>query len=103
MREKSFAADADVVFSACQEAVGYLGWKIADIDSDELDLKTHTPFSWKSFTDAVKVRVSTGATGTTVTASSAPRIGLMNWGRDRTNEGVFFEKLAEEIHRETAY
>ena len=99
MRTKDFAQDTDVVFDACKEVVGYVGWKTADVDSDELTLKALTPLSWKSFGDEIEIQVSTKGGSTVVTVSSKPRFSLMNWGKDLANEGVFLEKLAQEIHR----
>ena len=97
--KKKFAQDTDVVFDACREVVGYAGWKTADVDSDKLTLKALTPLSWKSFGDEIEIQVSTEGGSTVVTVSSKPRFSLMNWGKDLANEGVFLEKLAQEIHR----
>lgn len=97
--KKEFSQDADVVFSACKQAIGYVGWKIADVDNDELRVTALTPISWRSFGDEVEIRTSDNDGSTVVTVSSEPRFSLMNWGRDRTNEGAFLEKLAQEIHR----
>ena len=99
MRTKEFAQDTDVVFDACRVVVGYAGWKTADVDSDKLTLKALTPLSWKSFGDEIEIQVSTEGGSTVVTVSSKPRFSLMNWGKDLANEGVFLEKLAQEIHR----
>jgi len=103
VREKEFAQDDDMVFTACREAVAYLGWKIADIDTNESRFTALTPASWRSFGDAVEIQVSDETDGTIVTASSEPRFSLINWGKDRTNEGIFLEKLAQEIHRRIAH
>ena len=99
MRTKEFAQDTDVVFAACREVVGYVGWKPVDVESDELALKAITPPSWKSFGDKIEIQVSTEGGRTVVTVSSKPRFSLVNWGNDLANEGVFLEKLAQEIHR----
>lgn len=99
MRTKEFAQDTDVVFAACREVVGYVGWKPVDVESDELALKAITPPSWKSFGDEIEIQVSTEGGSTVVTVSSKPRFSLVNWGNDLANEGVFLEKLAQEIHR----
>ncbi|AZQ15141.1 hypothetical protein [Halorubrum sp. PV6] len=99
MRTKEFAQDTDVVFAACREVVGYVGWKPVDVESDKLTLKAFTPLSWKSFGDKIEIQVSTESGRTVVTVSSKPRFSLMNWGNDLANEGVFLEKLAQEIHR----
>jgi hypothetical protein len=99
MQTKEFVQDSDVVFDACREVVEYVGWKTADVDNDELTLKALTPLSWKSFSDKIEIQVSTKSGSTVVTVSSKPRFSLMNWGKDLANEGVFLEKLAQEIHR----
>jgi len=99
MRTKEFAEDTDVVFDACREVLGYVGWKTADVDSEKLILNALTPLSWKSFGDEIEIRVSNEGGSTVVTVSSEPRFSLMNWGKDLANEGVFLEKLAQEIHR----
>jgi len=99
VRTKEFAQDTGVVFDACREVVGYVRWKTADVDSDKLTLNAHTPLSWKSFGDEIEIRVSDEDGSTVVTVSSEPRFSLMNWGKDLANEGVFLEKLAQEIHR----
>lgn len=97
--KKEFVQDDDVVFSACKQAVEYIGWKVADVDTDELRVTALTSISWRSFGDEVEIWVSDNDGSTVVTVSSEPRFSLMNWGRDRTNEGIFLEKLAQEIHR----
>jgi len=99
MRTKEFAQDTDVVFDACREVVGYVGWETVDVESEKLTLTAHTPLSWKSFGDKIEIRVSNEGDNTVVTVSSEPRFSLMNWGKDLANEGVFLEKLAQEIHR----
>lgn len=99
MRTKEFAQDTDVVFDACREVVGYVGWETVDVESEKLTLTAHTPLSWKSFGDKIEIRVSNDGDNTVVTVSSEPRSSLMNWGKDIANEGVFLEKLAQEIHR----
>ena len=99
MRRKEFAQDTDVVFAACREVVGYVGWKPVDVESDKLTLTALTPLSWKSFGDKIEIQVSTEGGRTVVTVSSKPRFSLMNWGNDLANEAVFLEKLAQEIHR----
>jgi len=99
MRTKEFAQDTDVVFAACREVVGYVGWKPVDVESDKLTLTALTPLSWKSFGDKIEIQVSTEGGSTVVTVSSKPRFSLVNWGNDLANEGVFLEKLAQDIHR----
>ena len=99
MRTKEFTQDTDVVFAACREVVGYVGWKPVDVESDKLTLKALTPPSWKSFGDKIEIQVSTEGGSTVVTVSSKPRFSLVNWGNDLANEGVFLEKLAQDIHR----
>lgn len=99
VRTKEFAQDPDVVFDACREVVGYVGWKTADVDRDKLTLNALTPISWKSFGDEIEIQVSNEGGSTVVTVSSEPRFSLMNWGKDLANEGVLLEKLAQEIHR----
>lgn len=99
MRTKEFAQDSDVVFDACRAVVEYVGWQTADVDGDTLTLNALTPISWKSFGDTVEIQVSNEGESTVVTVSSEPRFSLMNWGKDRANEGVFLEKLAQELHR----
>jgi len=97
--EKEFDQDADVIFSACKQAVGYIGWEIVNADVDEFRVTAHTSISWRSFGDKVEIRVSDKDSSTIVTVSSEPRFSLTNWGKDSTNEGAFLEKLAQEIHR----
>ena len=99
MRTKEFVQDTDVVFDACREVVGYVGWKTADVDSDKLTLNALTPLSLKSFGDKIEIQVSNEGGSTVVTVLSEPRFSLTNWGKDLVNEGVFLEKLAQEIHR----
>jgi len=99
MKDKEFTRNPDVVFDACRDAVGYLGWKIADADSDTSTLRAHTPMSWKSFGDVVVIEVSNRGNSTLASVASKPRMGITNWGKDRANEGKFLEKLAQEIHR----
>ena len=99
MRTKEFAQDTDVVFDACREVVGYVGWETVDVESEKLTLTAHTPVSWKSYCDEIEIRVSNEDDNTVVTVSSEPRFSLTNWGKDLGNEGVFLEKLAQEIHR----
>jgi hypothetical protein len=81
MRTKEFAQDTDVVFDACREVIGYVGWKTADVDCDKLTMNALTPLSWKSFGDEIEIRVSNKGGNTVVTVSSEPRFSLMNWGK----------------------
>jgi len=99
VQTKEFAQDIDVVFDACRGVVRYVGWKTANVNSDKLTLNALTPISWKSFGDEIEIQVSDEGGSTVVAVSSEPRFSLMNWGKDLANEGVFLDKLAQEIHR----